>query len=278
MRVRSCLLAGAVLLTVTAGVPTAHAADAVACGDTITASTQLTHDLACPAGAGLTVIASGTEEAPLVLDLNGHTISGAAEPGEPGVLIAGQNFVVVRNGTVAGFHTGVEVQQSTRVTLTGLTVQGVDRGVNVAGGGYHLIEKNDVTADQRDGIRLGATTNTLVARNDVHDAMWGISIGGYTTSNFVELNTLSNCVRHGIGAFDNVRAVAIVRNEVAGNAYGIFVGREVVEARVELNEAKGNRDDDIRVDTDSAALIENATTGSDVPDPADVSTADPTLD
>ncbi|WP_432558809.1 right-handed parallel beta-helix repeat-containing protein [Granulicoccus sp. GXG6511] len=264
MHVGSRLSAAAgVLALASVGVP-AVAAEDVGCGDLITASTQLTRDLHCTGedGDGLTIAASGAEAEPLVLDLNGHTLAGGGERGLAGIRFTGQNNVVVRNGTITGFHVGVEVQQSMRVTLTGLTVHGIDRGINVGGGGYHLIEKNTATAEQRDGIRLGATTNNYVVKNTVPEAVWGISIAGYTTSNFIEKNTVTGSVRHGIGAFDNARAVTIVKNEVAGNYDGIFVGKEVLEAHLEKNEAADNREDGIHVDTASAKLIKNIATGN----------------
>lgn len=240
----------------------AHAADEVTCGTVITASAQLTHDLDCASGDGLTIGASGTEGEPVVLDLGGFTISGDGTGGRVGVRIDSQHHVVVRNGSIAGFDRGVDVLQSMRVGVSGLTVNAVDRGINVGGGGYHTIERNTVTASGRDGIRLGATTNTLVTRNTVQDANWGISIGGYTTRNFVELNTVTGSARHGIGAFDNVRGVAIVRNVVTNNADGIFVGKEVEEAHLESNEAVGNRGDGIHVDTSSVTMLNNLAHGN----------------
>lgn len=233
------------------------AAHRVDCGSSITASTQLTADLRCAEGDGLVLAASGTEGTPVVLDLNGHTISGADQRGTAGIRFTGQHHVVVRGGTIAGFDVGVELEQSTRVTLTGLTVDGQDRGIDVAGGGYHLIEKNSVTGRARDGIRLGATTNNYVTKNTVVDSHWGISIAGYTTSNFINQNIVTDSTRHGIGAFDNARAVTIVQNKVSGNDYGIFIGWEVDEVWLERNEATGNRTTGIRVDSDTATLVDN---------------------
>lgn len=259
MRTRASFVLGVagVVAFASSALPAA-AADAPACGGLIMQSTVLTRDLRCVSGDGLTIGASGTSESPIVLDLNGYTISG--DGGPAGIRFTGQNNVVVRNGTVAGFGAGVEVQQSTRVTIADLTVSAVYRGINVGGGGQHVIENNIVTAEKQDGIRLGATSDNVIKNNTVHNAVWGISVAGFTTANLVQENVVTDSREHGIGAFGYARAVKLVGNLTSGSRDGIAIGRDVSDAVLERNEAFRNRDDGIQVDIPTAILVDNIAT------------------
>ncbi|HVM15715.1 MAG TPA: carboxypeptidase regulatory-like domain-containing protein [Egibacteraceae bacterium] len=87
------------------------AAPTTGCGAVITSDFTLTENIGPCADGGLFVQASGTEADPLVIDLGGHTISGV--PGTPGngagILIDGQDHIVVRNGTIRDFDAGVAI-------------------------------------------------------------------------------------------------------------------------------------------------------------------------
>lgn len=259
MGVRASFVLGtAGLLVVASSALPAAAADTYACGGTIVASTTLTHDLQCDSGDGLVLGASGTDSAPIVLDLNGHTISG--DGGPAGIRLTGQNNVVIRNGTIRGFGAGVELQQSTRVRVADLNVSAVYRGINVGGGGQHLIENNVITAEKQDGIRLGATSDNVIRHNTVTHSVWGISVAGFTTSNLVEENVVTDSQEHGIGAFGWARAVKLVGNLTSGSRDGIAIGHEVADAVIERNESFRNRDDGIQVDIPTTTLSDNIVT------------------
>ncbi|NAZ86143.1 hypothetical protein GTR00_08550 [Kineococcus sp. T90] len=74
----------------------------VPCGAVLTTSVRLAADVACPGGTGITLAADGVE-----LNLNGHRLTGPDDgSGTVGVRVAARD-VVVRNGTVAGWGTGV---------------------------------------------------------------------------------------------------------------------------------------------------------------------------
>ncbi|WP_375765466.1 right-handed parallel beta-helix repeat-containing protein [Archangium gephyra] len=82
----------------------ASAGGRVRCGDTITRSTRLTHDLSCPGtdGPALRVVGKG-----VILDLGGHTVrrSGPDPMGtSEGILVLADS--TVRNGTIRGFQLG----------------------------------------------------------------------------------------------------------------------------------------------------------------------------
>lgn len=88
------------------------------CGDIITRSTRLTHDLACPGtnGPALRIVRAG-----VVLDLGGHTVrrSGPDTGLSEGILVEADS--TVRNGTIRGFTWGYIVDSGQDVRLSGLT-------------------------------------------------------------------------------------------------------------------------------------------------------------
>ena len=99
---RGCL---AVLVAVLAFLAPAGSASAatLACGATIVRSTVLENDLVNCDGVGVRVGASNIK-----LDLDGHTVSGSTS-GLVGVDVAGHAKVVIEDGVVSGFVTGVLV-------------------------------------------------------------------------------------------------------------------------------------------------------------------------
>lgn len=110
----------------------AHAA--VECGQVITASLTLDHNLNCT-GNGIIVNASN-----VVLDLGGHTITGPA-PTDTGVgprgIIAsgGRTGITIRNGTVRGFESGVDVHPGANgAVVSGLLLDANGLGIRVITG------------------------------------------------------------------------------------------------------------------------------------------------
>src|SRR5215204_936953 len=103
---------------------TASAAQPIACGQVITQDTTLEDDLTdCP-GDGIVIGADG-----IMLDLNGHTVSGATCDTDcvsnRGVdNTAGHDGVWILNGTIRGFAYSVALAGADENTLDGLTVGG----------------------------------------------------------------------------------------------------------------------------------------------------------
>jgi parallel beta-helix repeat protein len=151
----------------------AHAAN-VACGQTITQSTVLTGNVG-PCSSGIKIGADN-----IVFDLNGFTISGNAVPGtgpDAGIALFNRSGVVVRNGTVTGFLTGIYLESSTRNTITGMTVT---RNV----GGTFI---ND------EGIQLYLSDRNNVIRNTVTNNSFGAGIAVYDSSyNVVDSNLVKD--------------------------------------------------------------------------------------
>lgn len=142
-------VAGSTVLLVAAtvaGAGPAHAAN-VACGQTLVASTVLDGDIG-PCAAGVVIGASN-----ITFDLNGHTITGAAGPGQgAGVLISGRTGVTVKNGTISGFDAGVAITGGSANQVLNLAL------TNNLG---------DFTTDFGDGVAIFNSTGNLVQGNQV---------------------------------------------------------------------------------------------------------------
>src|SRR3954454_3387681 len=92
-----------------------------ACGDTITTSTTLTHNLDCSAGGteGLVIEGDG-----ITLNLGGHWIKGAGgADGHAGVFIDGGSDVTVRSGTILNFFVDAEANSTTSATFFKLSLK-----------------------------------------------------------------------------------------------------------------------------------------------------------
>lgn len=124
----------------------------VSCGQKITQSTVLTGDVG-PCGVGIEIGADN-----IVVDLNGFTVSGTVGTGEEGgIKMFNRSNVIIRNGTVTGFDTGVYVETSTRITITGMTVTGnVGRGNYDEGIQFYLSDRNNVIKNTITGNGHGA--------------------------------------------------------------------------------------------------------------------------
>ena len=91
------------------------------CGQVITQNVVLTSNLNCADSDGLIVGASD-----LVIDLNGHTISGPDVDSQEktsskvGVMIPNMNNVVVQDGTIEGFQAGILMTGSQNVEIKGI--------------------------------------------------------------------------------------------------------------------------------------------------------------
>lgn len=184
---RARIAAKAVVVAATTGIGVgmltpmaAHAA--VACGQTITASTTLDHDLNCPATNAIFVGASN-----VVLDLGGHTISGPVPTGTTGVghrgvvVLQNRTGVTVRNGVIRGFDSGVDVQPGANGTaVNGLTLDGNGLGIRVSTGtSANRLTGNTITNTSRfSAIQIGGDGH-LVEGNVIRDGNFaGVFLSG----------------------------------------------------------------------------------------------------
>lgn len=160
------------------------------CGEVITRSTTLTADVGpCP-GNGIII---GADD--IMLNLNGHTISGAPGPGDGntagvrlpmrrGVVVTGQPGSSGRMGTVTGFDAGVLVNGG-----SGNTVE-------------NLVARDNIGPGTRDaflgdGIAVLNSSNNTIQRNTVdHNGIYdGIGVlGNDSHDNMVKDNAVSRSV------------------------------------------------------------------------------------
>ena len=127
---------------------------AVSCGNTVTTSITLTSDLSCVGSDGLDVGANS-----ITIDLNGHTIAGDGT--HQGIFSQGHNGVVIKNGTVDHFDSGIFLQggdgntvknvHATRNAFTGISLDNGTTNATLTG---NYAAKNDAG-----GISLGIGDN-----------------------------------------------------------------------------------------------------------------------
>jgi len=255
VRMRRVLFAGASALAVLV-VPTALATDAVAspvvaCGQTVTHSVELTHDLLnCP-GDGLKVGASH-----ITIDLHGHVIDGVNAAGSVGVNDNGHNAVVVKNGTVRDFFAyGVALQSAPNSTVQGLAISKIGAGGVAGDASAGILVQNSpwstvtantvsnaVTAYQSDGVDVLSSAHTVVKSNtSVHNAWDGLFVLDSPNST-VQGNELSGNMNNGAEINSGADGVVVTGNHANKNALdGIVVGA-ISKARIAGNAATGNGD------------------------------------
>lgn len=241
---RAIITSAAFALAAALGVAPAVAAD-VNCGDVVTSAVVLTHDLDC-AGNGL-IAGAGN----VVIDLNGHTLSGNGTLAGVSVR-APHSGVTVRNGFISGFDEGVVLDSNSGNVVDKLVISGSYRGINVANSSGNTIEKNTIQGSSGDGIRLGGSDNNLVAKNLVSGSPFGISVADGSDGNLVAKNAVSGGnpgFSFGISVFSNSDNNVVDRNIVSGMALvGILIQSQSDNTVVVKNVAYGNGQDGIRVE------------------------------
>ena len=120
----------------------------------------------------------------------------------------------ITNGKITGFQSAVVLDESTKAVVSKLNVYGNDQGLNLAGGGKHLIEKNYVHDNGRDAIRLGLSSYNRVRLNVVVGNTFGIGVADGSTDNVVDLNSVKRNGDFGIGLFGDVARNLVLANVV----------------------------------------------------------------
>jgi parallel beta-helix repeat protein len=200
----------------------------VNCGDTLTHSVKLTADLTdCPAD-GLVIGA-----ADITVDLNGHTIDGTvtqatdcefAQPGPTGIANSGgYDGLTIKNGTIQQFGGGVGAGSDTTgmadSTLSGLTVRDNRFGGIALGSAQRLNNDNQIVRNRvygngcGDGIGLNSAHGNLVAHNQSHDNLDGITIC-CSDHNVVRDNVVSDNADTGVRVFVSSSDTLVEDNDV----------------------------------------------------------------
>ena len=201
----------------------ASPAAVIACASVITQSVVLDRDVTDCVGDGLVVAADN-----VTLDLAGHTISGDGVTGvdqiDAGVRVDGHHGVAIRDGSLAGFDSGVLLEAASGNVATRLTItNNRGRGIQLLDGSTdNTIEGNTSSTNGRSGITTVDSGDNIL-RNNVTQS------NGF--AGIASLNSDGNLIEH---------------NVVAGNAE---VGINVQSARntVRANRVSRNGDDIIAV-------------------------------
>ncbi len=231
----------------------------VACGDVLTADTVLTADLICGPTSDALVI--GADD--ITLNLAGHTISGPGAYATPfaGVRVAQHSGVSIEKGTITGFQSGIVLDESTEGLVTKLAVHHNERGINLAGGGGHVVEKNDVYGNGRDAIRLGLSSENQISKNTVTGNVFGIAVADFSADNVVDKNALSGNRDFAIALFSGASNNLVEKNDIfTTTRHGIQVNADASGSSLEKNNVSTSGLDGIHVDAPSTTLTQNTAT------------------
>lgn len=199
------------------------------CGQTISANLTLNGDLVCTTGDGLTVNSS----AAVVLNLNGHTISGPGQVSAVGVYLVTKS-ATVENGTILGFNEAVQVLGITD------TVTNVRMTLNAYGlvdfGTTSKVTNNVAWGNNYIGIYAGSTGGTYSGNHALNNGTQGINVVGskdVLTSNIANGNTI-------YGIYDGGYGTTLTKNVANFNGNdGIYVD-DLTPTDGAGNTAKGN--------------------------------------
>lgn len=265
------------------GVPAAVAQ--VSCGEVVTQSVRLEHDLDC--GASLTNgLVVGADD--VTIDLNGHTITGPQVSGG-GTLIgidnrAGHDRVTVRDGGVSNYASAFAAVGASDNRVVNTAAVAAGSAIEVEGGSRNSIARSDVSGDR--GISVTASHGFRIVENTVAGSFQpAIEVEG--SGGLIARNTTTDSFRGGIIVRGNGHRIAenvvpgvldvgievsagssnvVTQNWVVDTSDaieddrtgdGIHVGAFTAGTVLRSNIAIGNHDDGIDLESASATLIRN---------------------
>lgn len=272
----------------------AAGASVLACGSVVTHSIVLTADVGPCTGDGIVVGADG-----IVVDLNGHTVSGAPSVGRVGVLVENRHRVTVRNGRVTRFEAGIALVGGGSHRVEGMTATGnvsplaqtsFGSGIAARNSSGNAIVGNRATGNSPWGgiTLLGASSHNLIEGNDASHNVgllggfsseadgigFQLSGGASPTFNVVRGNTTIGNGDDGIGLGFGSNDNLIVGNEVSrngfvyhpdaaeGSAHGIRIGIRAFRNRVEHNRSTYNARDGILIEGSIFTDLRNVVVGN----------------
>jgi nitrous oxidase accessory protein NosD len=182
------------------------------------------------------------------------TINGV-DPAEATLRIRG-NDNTVKNLTITGGSTGIQVQRSTSALIDGVTVENVGgTGITVQGSSFARIVNSTIQNNPGNGInvtenssaRIGFLTNndTVASPNTITGNNRGVSVSESSTAAIIG-NTISNNLSDGI-LVNTVSHADIASNTIDANGeHGIHFGRN---SGVDLGADSGSTIFDLPNDT-----------------------------
>ncbi|MFK7915776.1 MAG: nitrous oxide reductase family maturation protein NosD [Pseudomonadales bacterium] len=225
------------IVAILAGVIASPVALGLSCGETLTRDTTLTEDLTdCP-DTGL-LVTGGTG---MVIDLNGHTISGAKGNNSAGVMIVESKGVKVIGGTITGFSSGVAVNDSRYVTVENLDLDNLGEGVYLlkarSSKVIHSRFKSNFTGVAMDSE--GTASGNEVLNNDFIGNSSAVLLR-QSNDNRVSHNTFRN--NTGAIGLTSSSANEVVGNGIYDNVNGISISQEdAAAAGANSNLIQGNK-------------------------------------
>src|SRR5688572_17273069 len=222
------------------------------CGQVITQNVVLSSNLNCADSDGLIVGASD-----IVIDLNGHTISGPDVDSQEktsskvGVMVPNMNNVVVQDGTLQGFQAGILMTGSQNVELSNIISKNNQIGAFSTGASIvnaHLsilmnnqigfaghstqqatIENNILYQNALAGITLVNSDNGVLTLNSITESGNGLYVDNQSNNNNVNFNNvLLNTIdiNNANGLPVNTNANTFDQNNcMTSNPSGICVGK-----------------------------------------------------
>jgi parallel beta-helix repeat protein len=200
----------------------AHSARAaqVNCGDVLTEDIVLENDLSGCAGDTLIV---GADQ--ITIDLNGHTLAGGgcvsgSEEGTVGIRIDGHHHVVIRNGKISGFGTGIVLSDAHHNLIEDCEISSSFQGI-VLSASHHNgmdglnLEKNCVNAITLIGSKDNRIEGSEVTINGFELSKPGIVLSD-SQGNLIQGNTVNGNAEDGI-ELRNSRNNRIAGNVLHGN-------------------------------------------------------------
>jgi len=194
------------------------------CNQPITESFVLANDMNCPGDAFVIHVDN------VVLDLNGHTLTGPGmgpqtwpnpQLDSVGVRVGGHTNVTVRNGKIDSFSTGIYF-----IDMVTSSIENVSSTRNRYGFYIHastgITIKDSTVQANIYGLHLQDSSNNLVQHNDLIRQTYN-SPGGYgiylyrSDGNRIVENTIENNINWGIW-FSEAKDNLIFHNDVAGNS------------------------------------------------------------
>jgi parallel beta-helix repeat protein len=174
------------------------------------------------------------------------------------VRAAQRSGVTIEKGTITGFQSGVVLDESTDGLVTKLAVHHNDQGINLAGGSGHVVEKNDVHGNGRDGVRLGLSSGNQVSKNTVTNNVYGIHVADGSSDNVVDKNNLGGNGDFAIALSSGASNNLVEKNDVVSTTgHGIQVNADASGSSLEKNSVSTSGLDGIHVDAPSTTITKN---------------------
>lgn len=253
---------------------TASASD-VGCGSVVTSSVTLHEDIGpCPAD-GLVIAADG-----VTVDLNGFRIFGTSGPTAAadagvGVVVNGASSVVVKNGSVTDFDSGVAILNGADNEVSGLAIRNNIPSDLASGDFGDGIQIQGATADNNRllnntianngpfagisifaGVSTDKLTGTVIDGNTVKDnkvssQTGGIRLENWTWNSTISNNTVTGNALEGVALFADTQFNTVVGNTINDNGFtsetaihrkgdGIRAFQRTASNTVQDNEVFGN--------------------------------------